>query len=420
MSPIPPDDLDLARHVRPGDRVVVGQGTAEPLTLTERLVAQKDRLRDVEIFLGPTFSDTFAPERTDGLRFAAYGGMGRTARLARAGRLAILPWHYGALARGFADGRLRADVVMLQLAPPPPGRRPGLGLANDYVAQAARRARVVVAELNPDVPWTHGAELPPDLRLDILVEARRPPLELDPAPVGEPERLIAGHVAPLVPEGATIQVGIGAIPDAILSGLAAHRGLGVHSGIVSDRVLDLVEAGAVDNSRKPFDAGVTVGGCLFGSRRLYRYAHDNPALAVRGPGHTHGLSVLARLPRFVALNSALAVDLTGQVNTEEADGLYLGGVGGALDFARGALASEGGRGIVALRATAKGGGVSRIVPTLSTVTIPRSDVDTIVTEWGVAELRGLTLAERARRLVDIAAPAFREDLARAAHARGRE
>ncbi len=408
------EDLDLAAFVRPGDVVVCGQGTAEPLTLTRRLVARKDDIGPFTCWLGVGLSDTFAPERSAGIAFRAYGAIGTNAALSRAGRLDVLPWHYSSLERAFATGVLRADVVLLQLAPPPPGRSGySLGLANDYVAAAARSARVVLAEINPDVPWTHGSALPAEIRPHAFVRADAPPQELRPSRFGDVETRIARLVAELVPEGACLQFGVGAVPVAAMSGLGDHRALSIHSGVIGDVCVDLIESGAVTNARKPFDRGVTVTNTVLGTRRLFDHVHDNPAVAVRPASHTHDHATLARIGDVRAINSGVEIDLTGQVNAEVAGGAYVGAVGGLNDFVRGALASPGGRSIIALPASALGGTASRIVTRVDTVTVPRSDADLVVTEHGVADLRGATLAERAARLIAIAAPAFREDLARA-------
>ncbi len=414
---IPLDALDLRAFIRPGDAIVIGQGCAEPLSLTEALVRERAALGRVRVFLGPNFSGTLRPEHGDYLAFLAYAASGHNQRLARAGLLDIVPAHYSELPRYLADGTIPCDVLLLQMAPAAAGGGFALGMANDYQLEAGRRARVVLAEVNEQVPWVAGTELPADLRIDAVVRSDRAPAMLAPTPLGEVEARIAARVADLVPEGATIELGIGALPDAILAALRHHRDLGIHSGMLGDGVADLVAAGAITNARKPLDRGITIGGLLFGTRRLFDFAHRNPALKLMPPSYTHGAHVLRQLPRFVALNSAIEVDLTGQANGEMAGGVYLGAVGGQADFMRGAAASEGGRSILALPATAKGGTVSRIVPRLGdgVVTSLRGDMDVVVTEWGVAELRGRSLAERARRLIAIAAPPFRDELARAAH-----
>lgn len=405
------DELDLTGVIRPGDSIIFSQGTGEPRTLTERLVAQKDELPPFEVFLGVQFSDTFHPERTAEINFSGYGAIGKAAALAKAGRLNVIPSHYGSLSQAFARGERRADVALLQLAPPRNRSCYSLSLANDIAGQAALHARVIIAEVNPDAPWTHGAELPSSLAPHILVEARHKPIELPPAQVGPTELAIARLAAGLIPDGATLQLGVGTIPDAVLSQLSAHRDIGIHSGQIGDSVVPLIENGVITNARKSIHPGVSVCGSLFGTRRLYDLAHLNSAIAVRPPSETHSLRVMATIDRFIAINSAIEVDLTGQVNAEVAGGVYVGGLGGQLDFMRGANASAGGRAIIALPATTRDGTISRIVPSMTTVTCPRADVDAIVTEFGIAELRGLSLEERRRRMIAIAAPQFRDRLA---------
>ena len=410
-------DLDLARLVQPGDVVLCGQGTAEPLTLTRRLIAQKDEIGPFTLFLGLCLSETFPSEGTGGIAFRSYGGFGTNAALSRAGRLDVLPWHYSRIEQAFATGFLRADVVLLQLAPPPHGRSGySLSLANDYVAAAARHARVVVGEVNRNAPWTHGARL--EWREpDLLVAAVLPPQELKPSRFGETEERIARHIADHIPDGACLQFGVGAAPTAALSGLRHHKELSIHSGVMGDICLDLIEAGVVTNARKPVDRGVSTTNTVLGTRRLFDHVHDNPAVQVRPATHTHDHATIAAIPNFRAINSAVEIDLTGQVNAETAGGRYVGAVGGQVDFVRGALAGDGGRSIIALPATALGGKASRIVPRLETVTLPRSDADLVVTEHGVADLRGATLNERAERIIAIAAPEYREELSRAWHDR---
>jgi acetyl-CoA hydrolase len=407
--------VDFAAIVRPGDRVLVGQGAAEPLTLTQELVAQKDRIGPFEIFLGPLYSGTFAAEKTEGLRFSSYGAIGRAAALSRGGRLTIVREPYGKLAEAFASGEQKADVVLIQLAAPRGGAL-SFGLANDYLVAAARRARMVVAEINADVPWTHGAAVAPDFPLHLCVPAAHPPLDIASSPLSDTEARIAAHVAGLVPDGAVLQFGVGAVPDAILAALTHHRDLGIHSGLFTERALDLIERGAVTNARKTFDRGISVANVLFGTARLRGYAHDNPAIRVAPPSYTHGLSVLRRIENFTAINSAIEVDLAGRINSETAGGYYLGAIGGLRDFIAGAKAAPGGRAIIALAATAREG-QSRIVAGVATVSVEASEADTVVTEWGVAELRACDRAERARRMIAIAAPQFRDDLARASRGR---
>lgn len=413
IAPIAAEALDLGALLRSGDRVVCGQAAAEPRTLTRKLLAEAGAL-PLQVFLGTTLSDTFDGALPPAMRFLAYGAMGRNAALADRRLLDVLPVPYGQLSACFAGGLLGADVVLLQAAPGPAGRRPSLGLAHDYTLDAARRARVCVVELNPEVPWTHGAELPEDLRVDHWVHAQLGPLTLAEPPIDAVAQAIAGHVAALVPDGATLQTGIGSLPDAVLAGLAGHRDLGLHSGVLGDTAARLVQGGALNNARKGMDAGVSVANTVIGGAALYRWVHDNPAVRICAAHYTHGAPVLARLPLLRTINAALEIDLSGQANCEAVGGRQRGGIGGLLDFTRAAHQAEGGRAITVLPATAAGGRASRIVPALDgPATLGRADADLVVTEYGVADLRHATLAERARRLTAIAAPAFREGLERA-------
>ena len=338
--------------------------------------------------------------------------IGNTRALAKTRQLDVIPSNYSAFCADFAHGRHRADVVLVQLAEDENGRL-SASLSNDYVMDAARHARVVIAEINPDAPWTFGAEWPADIVPHRRIAATRSPLELPAAKLDDVSRRIAEHAASLIPDGSTLQFGIGKIPDAILSSLSHVRDLGIHSGLINDAVVDLIECGAVTNAGKGIDPGVTIANQLIGTQRLYRFVHQNRAVSVRPASYTHAQQVLAGINRLVAINSALEVGLDGSVNAETLNGMAVGAIGGQLDFVRGANAAPGGRAIIALPATEPKGG-SRIVARVETVTTPRADVDAIVTEWGVAELRGCALRERARRMIAIAAPRHREALSESA------
>lgn len=415
MRAVPADRLDYGALLRPGGRVLAGQGTAEPLTLTRRLVAAPPPF-EVPVFLGPMWSDVWRGAVPDGLRLESYGTFGTAARLAQAGRLAVYPMHLTALAGAMGTDRMPVDAVLLQLRPALSGKGWNLGLCRDFVAGVLRRARVVVAELTPDLPACHGGDIG-ELPLTALVEGAEPPVTLPSPPLAEADRRVAAHVAALIPDGAVLQLGVGTIPAAVLAALSGHRDLGLHSGAAPEGIAGLIEAGVLTNARKERDAGVSVAGMLIGTQRLYRLAHRNPAIRLAGPEETHSATLIAGLSRFHAINSALEVDLTGQVGAEEADGRYLGAVGGQVDYVRAAQLSPGGRAVIALPSVTPTG-ASRIVPRVRTVTCARSDTDTIVTEHGVAELRGQPLAERVRRMIAIAAPEHREALERAWHEGG--
>lgn len=409
------DSLDLTRILRPGDHIVWGQACGEPTTLIETLIAQRDRLGGVSAFTGSSFSGLLTPEISDHIRLSSMGAIGALRAMAKANALDIIPCHVGQIARMIETGAIRCDVAFVQVSPPDADGNHSYGLINDHVQAAVAKARIVVAEVNDQVPFTYCDALLPAGRIDVRIDVSRPPVEVTPAPIGETDLAIARHIAAFIGDGAVLQIGIGAVPDAITRLIGDRRDLGVHSGMIGDGLVDLVEAGVVTNARKPIEPGISITGALIGTRRLYDFANRNPAVGLRSSAFTHADAVLTAIPDLVAINSAVEVDLTGQVNAEQVGGSYVGATGGLVDYVRAGSRSPGGRSIIALPATAASGKASRIVPALSgPVTVARSEVDVIVTEFGAAELKGQPVAERARRLVGLAHPDFREALDRAA------
>lgn len=409
-------DLDLSQFLRPGDRIVLGNACGEPVTLAGALLAQAAGIGGLSAFIATSFSGLFTPEAAAGLEVLSMGAIGALRTLARAGRLGVIPCHLGQVGPMIEAGLIGCDVAFVQVSPADVAGNHSLGLVSDHVRAAVARARVVVAEVNEQVPFTYGERLAA-AEIDYAVPVSRPPVEVPPAAASETDEAIAKHAAAYVEDGSVLQVGIGALPDAILRLLGDRRDLGVHSGMASDGMVGLTEAGVITNARKPMDRGVSIVGNLIGSRRLHEFAHRNPGLRMCDTSYTHEPAVLARLDKLVTVNSAVEVDLTGQVNAEQTGSAYLGGTGGQVDFVRAGARSPGGHAVIALPATARDGTVSRITARLSgPVTTARSEVDVIVTEFGAAELRGRTLAERARRLAAIAHPAFRDDLEREARA----
>nr|WP_278254366.1 acetyl-CoA hydrolase/transferase C-terminal domain-containing protein [Sphingobium sp. BYY-5] len=336
--------------------------------------------------------------------------------MTRAGRLQIIPVHVSQVGPLISAGIIPCDVAMIQVSPADADGNHSCGLISDYVRAAVDKARVVIAEVNEAVPFTPGETIESSA-IDIAIPVNRPPVEVLSAAIGPIDEEIARYCAAFIGDGAVIQTGIGAVPDAILRRLKDRKDLGVHSGMLGDGLVDLAEAGVVTNARKEVDAGISINGALIGTRRLYDWAHRNPAIRMCATSYTHDAAILGRLSRLVTINSALEVDLTGQVNAEQSGSAYPGGTGGQVDFVRAGARSPGGRSIIALSASAKGGTLSKIVPQLSgPVTTARSEVDVVVTEYGAAEIKGRSLAERTRRLIAIAHPDFRETLDRAAHA----
>jgi acyl-CoA hydrolase len=409
--------IDLARHVRAGDTVVIGQGCGEPSSLAAALMNQRAAIGRFKALLCTVLSDNFRPEHADGVDFIATGITTGTRPLAAAGAVDVITSHYSDLEPLLREGRIGSDVVLLQVSPPGPDGRFSLGATHDYILSAIPRARCVIAEVNHNAPWTHGTLSLRREDLTCIVESDAPLVTAAAPPLGDVELRIGAHVAALVTEHATLQLGIGSIPDAVLHCLADRRGLGFHAGMMSDAVADLIERGAIDNSHKTSDRGKSVTGVLLGTPRLFSHAHMNTAVIMRSPDYTHSAATLARCHRLFAINSAIEVDLTGQVNAESFGGRYLGAIGGQVDFMRGARLSEGGRSVIALTSTHGRSRESRIVGSLNgPVTTARSDADMVVTEWGVAHLRGLAVRQRMRAMVEIADPIHREKLNRAAHA----
>ncbi|MEK7282238.1 MAG: acetyl-CoA hydrolase/transferase C-terminal domain-containing protein, partial [Acidobacteriota bacterium] len=308
---------------------------------------------------------------------------------------------------------LPLDACLIQVSPPDEHGYCSFGVGVDCTMAAADVARMVLAQVNSEMPRTLGDSFIHVSKLDRIVEVSRPLLELPRRPVDEMHRRIARHVAGLIEDGSTLQMGIGGVPDAVLACLGDRRDLGIHTEMFSDGVMELVEAGVVNNDRKTLHRGKIVSAFLMGSRKLYDFVHNNPIIEMHPTEYTNDPFIIAANDRMVAINSALQVDLTGQVCADSMGTNIYSGVGGQVDFIRGAARSKGGRPIIALPSTARAGTVSRIVPVLdpgSGVVTTRADVHYVVTEHGVASLHGRTLRQRAEALIAIAHPGFREEL----------
>ena len=378
--------LELERCIRPGDGIVLGQACSEPQTLSGALVAQRAAFSGASVFLGVNYAGIVRPEHADHLKLSSYCGAGHNRALADAGVLDIHPHPYSRLAPLIRERRIPCDVALIQVSPPNRRGEYSMGLGVDYLLPALQSARAVIAEVNDRIPWTNTEKLFRKEDFALLVEASYEPAAPPPARAGAAEAAIARHAAAYIPDGATLEFGLGILPDAVCAALQGRKALRVHSGTIGDGVADLMRSGAV-----------TAVDCamLIGSRKLFDHARENPAIRLRSTEYTHDPRVLGSLPRFVAINSAVEVDLTGQVNAEVAKGSYLGAVGGALDFIRAATFSPGGVSLLLIPA-------ARIVKALSgPVSTPRSEAGVIVTERGAADLRGCTLNERMRRMLRI-------------------
>ncbi|RJG03323.1 acetyl-CoA hydrolase/transferase family protein [Noviherbaspirillum sedimenti] len=411
---IPLSQLRLAEFVRPHDVIGWPQGPGEPLALTEALVAQRAEMNAPALLFGLTQSDTLRPELAEHFRFRALNGAGTSRRVTALAD--IVPSHVSAIPALLREGHLHVDVALIQVKPLSDGIFT-LGVIADFTQALIQQARVVIALVNPALPATAGDACVRSTDIDVLVESDVRIIDMpDPEPSWV-EHEVARQVAALIPDRATVQLGVGTLPVAVAQALSGHQELGVHSGVVSDVLISLIERGVVTNAHKGLDAGRTVTGGLFGTQRLRDFAARTGLIDMRSVEYTHNLAVTSRISQFHTINSAIEIDLSGQVNAEVAGGRYLGAVGGQVDFVRAGVASPGGRSIIAFPSATPDGKHSRIVASLGTrpVTTARSEVDVIITEYGAAHLRGCPLQERARRLIEIAHPAHRESLSRALH-----
>ena len=409
------DASTALRAIPDRSRVLIPTMSGVPMGLLAALDEARERWSSLELVTG-TLREPPAPLAHAGapFRFATWQ-FSRPLRPAEAaGALRVIPARYSQTATLFQpDGPVPVDAVLVSASPAGPDGRHSLGVAVGSVIDAVRSAPLVIAQVNPSMPYVRGVgELAPDA-LDFLVEIESPLPELTRAPPGPVEEAIAEHVVGLVPDEATLQFGIGAIPEAVMARLTARRELGVHSGLIGDGLIDLQESGALTNARKSQDAGLMIGAVCGGTRRLFDWLHHNPAVRLAPARYSHGVDVVSRSHRFVAINSAISVALDGSVNAETVGGRLLSGPGGQPDYAEAAMSARDGIGIVAMPSTAARGTVSRIVRRLGpedAVTVPRTLADRVVTEYGVAELRGRSLEERASALRAVAHPDFRESL----------
>lgn len=410
------------RTIQRGRRILIGSGAAEPMRLVEALVQHGDHLADNEIVHLLTLGA--APYVKPGLearfRHTAFF-IGENVREAvHEGRADFMPVFLSEIPELIRSRRVRIDVALIQVSPPDRHGCVSLGVSVDVIRAAVDAAELVIAEVNPLMPRTHGDSFIHVDRIARLVPVEYPLPERILDPPDEVSSQIGRHVAGLIPDGATLQMGIGNIPNAVLAALGDREELGVHTEMFSDGVMALAEAGVVTGRRKTLLPGKIVTSFVMGSRKLYEWVNENPLVEMRPSSFTNDPFNIAKNDRMIAINAALAVDFTGQVAADTLMGRFFSGIGGQVDFIRGAARSRGGKPIIALPATAKGGKVSRIQPALDEgagVVTSRGDVHYVVTEYGVADLWGKSIRERAMALIEIAHPDFRGDLLGAAKKR---
>ena len=400
-------------HIKSGDRVVIAHACGEPSYLVDAMVANAAAYRDVEIvhMVAMGKGEYCKPEYAQNFRHNAFFVGASTREAIAEGRGDFTPSFFFEVPRQFST-TMPVDVAMVMVTPPDENGMCSLGVSVDYTLEAVKQAKTVIAQVNPQMPWTGPYSLVSVKELDCIVEHEAPLIELAPPKIGEVEKAIGEHCASLIQDGTTLQLGIGAIPDAVLLFLKGKKDLGIHSEMFSDGVVELAEAGVITNAKKSLNPGKFVVAFLMGTRRLYDFVDHNPDVELRPVDYVNNPFVIAQNDNLVSINSCVQVDLMGQVASESIGSRQISGVGGQVDFVRGASASKGGVSIMAMPSTVKGK-ISKIVPLLdegAAVTTSRNDVDYIVTEYGVAALKGRTLRQHARNLIAIAHPDFRGEL----------
>ena len=403
-------------------RILIGSGAAEPSSLVEAMVAHGNHLEGNEVVHLMTLGS--APYVQPGLegrfRHMAFFIGANVRQAVQEGRADFMPVFLSEIPQLITSGRVHIDVALIQVSPPDRLGFVSLGVSVDIVRAAVDTADLILAEVNPNMPRTLGDSFLHVNRIAQLVPVDVPLPERVPEPLDDVCREIGRNVASLIPDGATLQMGIGKIPDATLAALTDRRDLGIHTEMLSDGVMELAEAGIVNGRRKTVLPGKIVTSFVMGTRRLYEWVHDNPQIEMRASGFTNDPFLISRHERMVAINSALAVDLTGQVAADTVRGRFFSGIGGQVDFIRGAARSQGGRPVIALPSTARDGTVSRIQAAFEEgtgVVTSRGDIHYVVTEYGVADLWGKNIRQRAEALTGIAHPDFRAGLLAAARQR---
>lgn len=405
---------EAVTHIQSGDRVVVAHGPGAPIPVLEALAENKDAYQDVTFYHMVTHGGTpYVGEEMEGHLhlndcFISAGYRGQMEK----GIVDLVPLHFSEFPAWLEHER-ESNVVVTVTTPPDEHGYVCCGLNCDYTIPAARRARTIIAEVNPNCPTTFGDTFIHVSDIECFVESDRALCETLPREATEVEKQIGGYCAELIPDGATLQLGVGGIPDAVLPFLLEKHDLGIHSEVIGDGVQVLMEAGVITGRKKTLDTGLVVTGGVFGSAKFHKFVDHHPAISLRPVDYTNDPRIICQQKNMVSINACVQVDISGQVNSEFMNGIQFSGMGGQVDFVRGAKMAEGGKSIIACSSTAKNGTISKIVPLLdhgAPVTTARTDVDYVVTEYGIAHLGGQTLRERARALIKVAHPKFRDAL----------
>ncbi|HEY2256673.1 MAG TPA: acetyl-CoA hydrolase/transferase C-terminal domain-containing protein [Variovorax sp.] len=406
---------DAVRHVRNGDFIVVPTGVGEPPTLLAALSEQRLDFRDVKVgqILAIRKYAYIDPATVDHVRHVAYFYGGATRAGGQAGWIDFIPNYFSELPVMIERGLMPADVVFSMASPMDADGYFALSLGTDYTMAAVAKARAVVLEVNPHVPFTYGNCRVHISQVTALVESADPVLEVGLPKIGIVQEAIGKYVADMIDDGSTLQIGYGGIPDAVVMQLAHKRDLGIHTEMLGEGILTLLESGAVTNQRKNYLPGKMVATFALGSSRLYRFMDRNPMLEMHPVNYTNDPSLAGLNDNLVAINATLQIDLLGQCGSESLGASPFSGTGGQSDFVRAANRSRGGKAFIVLPSTAREDTISRIVPVLAPgthVSTSKNDINYVVTEYGVAQLRGKSAKQRAGELISIAHPAFRAEL----------
>lgn len=409
--------------VRDGDTIIIPTAVAEPPALLTALSEARRNYCGVSVsqILPVRKHGYIDPETVEHVRHSAYFFSGATRPGGSAGWVDYVPAYFSELPQLIDRGLTPADVVFSLASPMDEHGYFALGLAPDYTMAALRKARVIVLEVNPNVPFTYGNCHIHISQVSALVESSDPILEVGLPTIGPVQEAIGGFVAERIADGATLQIGYGGIPDAVVMQLKHKKDLGIHTEMIGDGILSLIECGAVNNSKKSFMRGKMVATFGLGSGKLYRYMHRNPALEMHPVEFTNDPYIAGQNDNLIAINATMQIDLIGQCGSESLGHAPYSGTGGQADFVRAANRSNGGKAFIVLPSTAKNDTISRIVPTLNPgthVTTSKNDINFVVTEYGVAELRGKSAHQRAAALISIAHPNFREELRQSAKKMG--
>lgn len=406
---------EAVQKVVSGNRVFLTGNCSTPQVFLRALVERYQELEHVEVvqLLGMGTGDYITPEMAAHIRINSLFIAPNLRKPIADGLADFTPVMLSRIPSLFRTGRLVLDVAVIHVSPPDDHGYCSYGVEVGVTKSAAESAGMVIAEINPNMPRTLGDSFIHVNQIDWFIEVDYPLPTAHLEPASALQDRIAGHIAPLIPDAATLQMGIGGIPDAVLRRLADHRNLGVHTELFSDGVMHMIQAGVITNARKSLHPGKVISGFTLGSHELYRFIHDNPVFEFHPTEYVNDPFIIAQNDRMISINSALEVDLTGQVCADSIGTRFYSGVGGQLDFVRGATRSRGGLSFIALPSTARDDTISRIVPQLKPgagVTTSRNDVMFVATEYGAVDLSGRTISERVHALVSIAHPDFREDL----------